>query len=189
MPFQFEQTKLPGVVVITPRVFEDYRGSFLEVYQRSEFEAAGISVDFVQENQSRSIECTLRGLHFQNEPAAQAKLIRVNRGEVFDVSVDIRRDSPTFGQWVGLHLSEKNGMMLFLPRWCAHGFCVLSDEAEILYKVTAEYAPELEGGVLWNDPDLGIDWPIRDPTLSERDRKWPLLRELESSFVCGPTQA
>jgi dTDP-4-dehydrorhamnose 3,5-epimerase len=136
---------------------------------------------FVQENHSRSTRGSLRGLHYQRQPAAQGKLVRAVVGEIFDVAVDIRPESPTFGRWIGKTLSADNRSMLFIPPWCAHGFCVVSESAEVLYKTTAEYTPEAEGGLVWNDPDLAIAWPISNPILSERDRRWPSLASLASA--------
>ena len=175
MPFSFEQTALRGVVIIEPTVFVDPRGFFMETYKRSAFVAAGIEADFVQENHSRSVAGTLRGLHLQREPKAQAKLVRVLEGEIFDVAADIRPDSPTFGRWVGARLSSDNRRSIYIPAGYAHGFCVVSREAQVVYKTTDEYAPELEWGVRWDDPLLGITWPCRDPILSERDKQWPHL--------------
>jgi dTDP-4-dehydrorhamnose 3,5-epimerase len=175
MPFTFSPTDLPGVLVIEPTVFADDRGFFMETYKRSEFSAGGVSLDFVQSNHSRSVRGTLRGLHFQRPPRAQAKLVRVIAGEVFDVAVDVRRDSPTFGRSVCAILSAENRRSLFIPAEYAHGFCVLSAEAEVLYSASEEYSPALESGALWNDPALGIPWPIVTPLLAERDRRWPPL--------------
>jgi dTDP-4-dehydrorhamnose 3,5-epimerase len=175
MPFVFEQTALPGVVIIEPKVFVDPRGFFMETYKRSAFVAAGIDVHFVQENHSKSVAGTLRGLHLQREPKAQAKLVRVLDGEIFDVAADIRPDSPTYGVWVGARLSSENRRSIFIPAGYAHGFCVVSPEAQVVYKTTDEYAPELEWGARWDDPVLGITWPCDEPRLSERDRLWPWL--------------
>ena len=175
MPFTFTELDLPGVCVIEPRVFPDARGFFMETFKRSDYEAAGVPTTFMQENHSRSSRGTLRGLHFQRPPKAQAKLVRVVVGEIFDVAVDIRPDSRTFGRWVGVTLSARNRRILYVPPWCAHGFCVTSDEAEVDYKTTAEYAPELESGVIWNDPALDIPWPVPAPLLSDRDQRWPAL--------------
>jgi dTDP-4-dehydrorhamnose 3,5-epimerase len=160
-------------VIIVPKVFGDARGFLMETYKRSEFEAAGLPVTLVQENHSRSSAGTLRGLHYQVEPKAQGKLVRVVSGEVFDVAVDIRKGSPTLGQWVGVTLSADNRKSMYIPPGFAHGFCVLSPEAEVIYKTTEEYAPELEFGIRWDDPALGIVWPVANPTLSERDKNWP----------------
>jgi dTDP-4-dehydrorhamnose 3,5-epimerase len=176
MPLIFEPTAIPDVIVITPKVFEDPRGFLMETYKRSEFDAAGLSIPLVQENHSRSTEGTLRGLHYQRWPKAQAKLVRVVLGEIFDVAVDIRPGSPTFGRWVGVRLSAANRKSIYIPPGFAHGFCVTSPEAEVLYKTTEEYAPDHEEGIAWNDPALNIAWPVTAPTLSLRDQRWPSLR-------------
>jgi dTDP-4-dehydrorhamnose 3,5-epimerase len=178
MPFTFEQTGLPGVVIITPRVFDDSRGFFLESFKSSDFQAGGVDVAFVQENHSRSSRGTLRGLHFQKPPKAQGKLVRAIVGEIFDVAVDIREESPTYRKWVGVRLSAENRRLLYIPPWYAHGFCVVSDVAEVIYKTTEEYAPELEDGVRWDDPSLAIPWLVSSPTLSPRDERWPMLPAL-----------
>jgi dTDP-4-dehydrorhamnose 3,5-epimerase len=177
MPLIFTPGALPGVMIIEPKVFEDERGYLMETYKRSEFVAAGVNAEFVQENHSRSIYGTLRGLHLQREPKAQAKLVRVIDGTVFDVVADVRRDSPTFGQWTSVVLSAENRRSVFVPAGYAHGYCVTSAEAQVVYKVTAEYAPEFEDGVRWDDPVLGITWPISSPRLSVRDSRWPGLNE------------
>jgi dTDP-4-dehydrorhamnose 3,5-epimerase len=173
MPFTFEPTDLAGVVIIVPRVFADDRGFLMETYKRSEFDAAGLGVPLVQENHSRSTEGTLRGLHYQREPKAQGKLVRVVSGEIYDVAVDIRAGSATFGRWLGVTLSAENRKSIYVPPGFAHGFCVTSAEAEVIYKTTEEYAPEHEHGIPWNDPALAIAWPIAAPTLSPRDQRWP----------------
>jgi dTDP-4-dehydrorhamnose 3,5-epimerase len=173
MPFILERLSIPGVLLIEPRVVRDRRGSFMETYKRSEFAAAGIGETFVQENCSRSIRGVLRGMHYQRPPNAQSKLIRVVSGEVFDVAVDIRPDSPTSGRWVGVTLSSTSPKMMYVPSWCAHGFCVMSESAEVVYLASREYAPADEAGLMWNDPAIGIDWPIQDPILTERDKAWP----------------
>lgn len=173
MPFIFERLAIPEVIVIEPRVFADRRGFFMETYKRSEFAAKGIDDIFVQENHSKSERGVLRGLHYQRVPHAQSKLVRVLSGEIFDVSVDLRSDSPTSGRWVGVRLSASNRKMVYVPSWCAHGFCVLSDAAEVVYHSSTEYSPDHESGVMWNDPAIGIDWPVQSPLLSERDRNWP----------------
>ncbi|MBW9220547.1 dTDP-4-dehydrorhamnose 3,5-epimerase [Methanothermococcus sp. SCGC AD-155-N22] len=178
MPFEFRKMKIPDVILIKPKVFGDERGFFMETYKKSDFEKAGIKGEFLQDNHSRSRYGVLRGLHFQREPYAQAKIVRCIRGVIYDVAVDLRRDSPTFGKYVGVILSEHNKYMLYIPRGFAHGFLVLSDVAEVLYKVDNEYAPEYEGGIIWNDEDISIGWPIDDPILSERDKKWPTLKGL-----------
>jgi len=175
MAFTFEPTDLPGVIVISPQVYGDARGFFMETYKQSEFQAAGIEVALVQENQSRSTEGTLRGLHYQREPRAQAKLVRVVYGAIYDVAVDIRHGSATFGRWVAMTLSAENRKSLYVPAGFAHGFCVTTDAAEVIYMTSDEYAPELEHGILWNDPALAIPWPVAEPTLSLRDMAWPPL--------------
>ncbi len=171
------ETSLKGVFVIEPNVFEDRRGFFMETYQRNRYGSAGIHADFVQDNLSSSVRGTLRGLHYQH-PRAQAKLIQVLSGEIYDVAVDIRRGSPFFGQWVGAALSGENRRQLFVPEGYAHGFCVLSEKALVLYKCTDFYAPESEGGILWSDPALGIAWPIREPLLSDKDRGYAPLKDI-----------
>ena len=181
MPFRFTELELPGVILIEPRTFTDERGFFMETYKHRDYAAAGLTDAFVQENHSRSTGGSLRGLHYQRQPAAQGKLVRAVVGEIFDVAVDVRPESPTFGRWIGKTLSADNRRMLFIPPWCAHGFCVVSEAAEVLYKTTAEYAQEAEGGLMWNDPDVAIAWPIINPILSERDRRWPSLATLASA--------
>jgi dTDP-4-dehydrorhamnose 3,5-epimerase len=175
MPFDFQKLAIPEILLISPRVRADSRGFFMETYKRSEFAAAGAPELFVQENHSRSVRGVLRGLHFQHPPAAQSKLIRVVSGQIFDVAVDIRLDSPTRGQWVGIDLSADDRKLMYIPEWCAHGFCVLSEQADVVYHTSAEYSPEHESGVMWNDPALGIRWPVADPLMSDRDRQWPPL--------------
>jgi dTDP-4-dehydrorhamnose 3,5-epimerase len=172
MPFTFHRLAIPEVLVIDPEVFGDTRGFFMETYKQSEF-APFVDGPFVQENHSKSERGTLRGLHFQVGPYAQGKLVRVIAGEIFDVAVDIRPDSATRGKWVSTLLSGENRRMVYIPPWCAHGFCVVSDTAEVVYKTTTEYAPAYESGLMWNDPSLAIDWPVSAPRLSERDTKWP----------------
>lgn len=165
----FEKLSLPGLVLITPTVHGDDRGFFMETYRESDFLAAGIAGPFVQDNHSRSGHAVLRGLHVQ-QPYAQGKLVRVIAGEVFDVAVDTRPGSATFGAWEGVVLSSENRKQLWVPPGFAHGFCVLTDFAEFAYKCTEYYHPETESSILWNDPSIGIAWPIDMPVLSERDR-------------------
>ena len=172
MPFTFQRLDIPEVVLIEPQVFGDTRGFLVETYKQSEF-APFVDGEFVQENHSKSQRGTLRGLHFQLGRYAQGKLVRVISGEIFDVAVDIRQDSPTRGKWVSTVLSAENRRIVYIPPWCAHGFCVLSETAEVVYKMTTEYAPAHESGLMWNDPALAISWPISSPVLSERDQKWP----------------
>ena len=172
MPFTFRRLDIPEVVLIEPQVFPDTRGFFMETYKESDF-APFVDGAFVQENHSCSQRGTLRGLHFQRGRHGQGKLVRAVSGEIFDVAVDIRPESPTRGKWVSAVLSAENRRMLYIPPWCAHGFCVLSEAAEVVYKMTTEYAPAHEAGVMWNDPALAIEWPISSPVVSERDQKWP----------------
>jgi len=176
MPFNFTRLAIPDVILIEPTVFPDERGFFMESYKYSEFAAFGIKEHFVQDNHSRSVKGVLRGLHYQRQPKAQGKLVRVVVGEIFDVGVDIRQESPTYGKWVGEVLSAENKRMLYIPPGFAHGFCVLSEVAEVLYKTTEEYAPEYDAGIRWNDPEIGIEWPIEHPILSEKDAALPMLR-------------
>jgi len=180
---EFVRQKISDVILITPKVFEDTRGFFLESYKKDVFRANGIAVNFVQDNHSFSKKGVLRGLHFQKPPMAQDKLVRVVTGEVFDVAVDLRKSSPTFGQWLGVILSETNKQMLFIPKGFAHGFLVLSATANFEYKVSNFYSPENDSGLLWNDPEVGIDWPIKDPLLNDKDKKQPRLKELGEIFV------
>ena len=177
--FSFNKTSIEGVYVIQPTVFGDERGYFMETYHQEEFKRAGLDLNFVQDNQSKSIKGVLRGLHFQYENP-QGKLVRVIRGEVFDVAVDLRENSNTYGKWEGVILSEANKKQFYVPEGFAHGFLVLSDEAEFTYKCTDFYDPEDEGGILWNDPDVGIIWPVEDideVILSDKDKKWDVLKE------------
>ena len=179
MPFKFKRLSIPDVILIEPRVFGDDRGFFMETYKKSDFLKVGIREEFVQDNHSKSIKGVLRGLHYQLEPKAQGKLIRCIRGKIFDVAVDIRKNSPTFKKWVGVELSEDNKLMVYVPPGFAHGFLTLSEEAEVLYKTTEEYAPELDSGIIWNDEDIGVNWPIDMVDriiLSEKDKKLPNLK-------------
>ena len=173
---QVSKTPIDGLLTIKPKIFADPRGMFYEVYSESRYEEHGISC-FVQDNHSISKKGVVRGLHYQVNPG-QSKLVRVTRGEIFDVAVDIRKQSPTYGKWWGLSLSETNNFQLYIPIGFAHGFCVLSESAEVLYKCSDYYSPENERGILWNDPDLAIDWPVKDPILSEKDAVYPLFSEL-----------
>ncbi len=176
------ETKLPGVAIVESTVFEDARGFFMESYNQRVYTEHGISDLFVQDNHSRSVRGTLRGLHYQ-AGVGQAKLVRVVVGAVYDVTVDVRWGSPTFGQWVSVELSAENRRQLYIPVGYAHGFCVISDVADFLYKVTSYYSPPDERGIAWDDPDLAIDWPIAAPILSERDRHHPRLAEAGRDFV------
>jgi dTDP-4-dehydrorhamnose 3,5-epimerase len=171
------ETSLPGAVIIEPQVFGDSRGYFYESYNKAKYAEAGITSEFVQSNVSRSAKGVLRGLHYQ-WPNPQGKLVSVLEGEVFDVAVDIRRGSPTFGQWAGVMLSSENKRHFWIPEGYAHGFCVLSDFATFAYQCTAQYDRAADAGVRWNDADIGIDWPVSHPLLSEKDEKAPLLRDV-----------
>lgn len=165
-----QELKLPGVFLISPRVFKDNRGFFVETYQAERYRKVGIDVTFVQDNHSRSAERTLRGLHYQSSPG-QAKLVRVGAGRIYDVVVDIRLDSPTFGQWDGVYLDAEQHEQLFVPIGFAHGFCVVSEMADVIYKVSAPYDAATECGIAYDDPTLGVEWPVSDPILSARDQK------------------
>jgi len=176
------QAKLPGVLIIEPDVYEDSRGFFFESYSYRGYAEHGITDEFVQDNHSKSVRGVLRGLHYQAAPG-QAKLVRVVRGAVFDVAVDIRWGSPTFGQWLGTVLCAENHRQVYIPVGYAHGFCVTSDVAEFLYKVSRYYSSEDERGIAWDDPDLAIEWPTQSPILSERDRCHPRLAEAEREYV------
>ena len=175
MPFSFLNLEIPDVKLVIPNHYTDERGHFLESYKESEFFRNGINTKFVQDNFSHSIYGVLRGLHYQSKPKEQAKLVSVISGEIFDVAVDIRKDSQTFGKWVGETLSDKNHKMLYVPEGFAHGFCTLSDTADVLYKVTNEYSPETEQGIIWNDHTISIAWPIQNPIVSEKDKTLPTL--------------
>ncbi len=178
---KFTQTKLPEVIAIDPIVHQDPRGFFYENYQVKKFAEGGITLPFVQDNHSRSTKGVLRGMHFQlNHP--QGKLVRVVKGEVFDVAIDIRPSSPRFKQWVGENLSDSNKRMLYVPPGFAHGFLVLSDIAEVEYKCTDLYSPPDERGIIWNDPDINIKWPVKEPILSEKDKKNSFLKDLLPSL-------
>lgn len=178
---QYIETDIKGVYVIEPRVFNDARGYFMEAWKQTEFEEYIGNVQFIQDNESKSSYGVLRGLHYQKGAASQAKLVRVIKGRVLDVAVDIRRSSPTFGKHVMVELSEDNKRQFFIPRGFAHGFLVLSDEAIFIYKVDNPYAPQQDAGIRWNDPELGIEWPIdpKDVQTSEKDMKQPLLKDAE----------
>lgn len=173
-------TRLPDVLLLEPKVFGDPRGFFMESWNRQTFADLGLNLDFVQDNHSRSARGVLRGLHFQaNQP--QGKLVRVTQGAVFDVAVDLRRSSPHFGQWTGHELSAENHRLLWVPPGFAHGFLVLSESADFLYKTTAYYAPQWDRGIRWDDPEIGIEWPIQSsPTLSAKDQILPLLRDADT---------
>jgi dTDP-4-dehydrorhamnose 3,5-epimerase len=174
-------TTLDGVVLLEPEVYGDQRGFVLETYRRDDWAKAGVEVEFVQHNHSRSSKGILRGLHFQTAPG-QAKLVRCARGEVFDVAVDLRRGSPTYGQWEGHLLDDRAHRQLFVPAGFAHGFAVLSEEADVAYLLSSAYDPDAEAGIAWDDPDVGVEWPVSDPQLSERDRRAPRLAEIADTL-------
>lgn len=179
-------TALPGVLILTPARHGDDRGFFSESWNRARLEEAGITLDFVQDNHSFSAQKgTVRGLHFQSDPHAQDKLVRCGRGSLFDVAVDIRRGSPTYGKWVGEELSFENGRQLLVPRGFLHGFVTLEPDTEIVYKCTDYYSPECDGAVRWSDPDIGIDWPLdgAQPVLSAKDEAAPLLADFDTPFT------
>ena len=174
------KTKLDGVVIIEPDVFGDNRGFFMESWNKKKMAEAGLDYDFVQDNHSKSIvKGTLRGIHFQKGDKAQAKLVRCVKGAVLDVAVDLRRKSPTFKQWVGVELSEENKKQLLIPRGFGHGFVTLTDDVEFLYKADNYYAQEADAGIRWNDPEIGVEWGVENPILSEKDKKNPFLKNAE----------
>ena len=171
MPFEFEKQKIEGVILVKPKVFGDNRGFFMETYKKSDFFANGITEDFVQDNHSKSTKGVLRGLHYQAKPYGQAKLVRCSKGRIYDVAVDIRKNSNTYGQYVKVELSEENKHMLFIPNGFAHGFVALTDEVELLYKTSGEYVQNADRGILWSDEDININWEIDfEPILSEKDK-------------------
>ncbi len=182
MPFHFERLEIPEVILVQAQNLKDERGFFRETFKASEFAANGIPSVFVQDNHSHSVCGVLRGLHYQKEPRAQGKLMLVAQGEIFDVAVDIRKGSPTYAHWVSQVLSAENGYILYVPPGFAHGFVVLSESADLIYKVTAEFAGECERGIAWNDPEIGIEWPVANPILSSRDVQLPLLRDADNNF-------
>ncbi len=184
MPFHFERTEIPEVIVITPKSFDDERGFFMETYKSSEFKKNGIDFDFVQDNHSLSKKGVIRGIHFQREPMAQGKLVRVTHGKLFDVAVDLRKQSPTYKKWVGVVLSAENRKMLWVPPGFGHGICALEENTELLYKVTHEYSPELDGGIRWDDPDISVNWPLNksEAIVSNKDKNLPYLRDINLDF-------
>lgn len=183
MPFEFEKLEIDGLVLVKPKCFGDNRGFFMESYKKSEFVKNGISTEFIQDNHSKSTKGVLRGLHYQALPKPQAKLVRCSKGRIYDVAVDLRKSSKTFGKWLKVELSEENKHMLFIPQGFAHGFVVLSDEAELLYKTNTEFSPDHDRGLLWCDETVNVDWGIAgdggfEPVLSEKDKVQPRLQEL-----------
>jgi dTDP-4-dehydrorhamnose 3,5-epimerase len=183
MGFNFKKLEILDVILIQPKVFSDSRGFFYESFKESDFCSYGIIDKFVQENFSHSIKDVVRGLHFQKNPQAQVKLVTVIKGKIFDVAVDIRKNSPTYGKWVGEILSGENHRLLYIPEGFAHGFCVLSDEADVCYKVNNEYSPENERGIIWNDPTINISWPTENPIISEKDNQLSRLEKCDSNFT------
>ncbi len=184
MPFEFIQTEIPDVILVKPKVFADDRGFFIESYKKSDFQSAGINVDFIQDNHSHSIKGVLRGLHFQKKPYEQGKLVRCSKGAIVDVAVDLRKQSAYFGKWVLCELSEQNNSMLWIPPGFTHAFLTISERADVVYKVSgSEYAPHADAGVRWDDPDIAIAWPLEKygigkPLLSPKDEKLPYLKEI-----------
>lgn len=182
MPFEFVKLDIPDLILVKPKVFQDSRGFFIESYKYSEFAKNGIDTVFVQDNHSRSLEGVIRGLHFQLAPSSQAKLIRCIRGKILDVSLDIRTESETFGKWTAVELSEENKNFLYIPEGFAHGFSVLSKEAEIFYKTSKEYAPGLDSGIRWDDSELEIDWKVETPVISPKDKTLQTFQEYKKSL-------
>ena len=177
------KTKLDGVVIIEPDVFGDNRGFFMESWNKKKMEEAGLFYDFVQDNHSKStVKGTLRGIHFQKGDKAQAKLVRCVKGIVLDVAVDLRKNSPTFKQWVGVELNAENKKQLLIPRGFGHGFVTLTDDVEFLYKADNYYVPEADAGIRWNDPDIGVEWGVKSPILSEKDKNNPFLKDCKELF-------
>lgn len=183
MPFTFKRLVIPEVILVESRAFPDERGFFMESFKESIFTANGINTKFVQDNYSHSVRGVLRGLHYQKNPKAQAKLVIVIRGEIFDVAVDVRKSSPTYGHWIAETLSGNNHKLLYVPEGFAHGFLVLSEEADVVYKVNSEYSPEYETGILWNDPQIGIKWPLDKPIMINKDLQLPHLKDADNNFV------
>ncbi len=183
MPFTFKRLSIPDVILVEPQSFSDDRGFFFESFKESDFFSNGIDKKFVQDNFSHSVNGVIRGLHFQKAPKAQAKLVTVLKGKIFDVAVDIRKNSPTYGKWVSEILSDDTHNLLYVPEGFAHGFCVISDEADVLYKVSNEYSQEHERSIIWNDPKLDIQWPIKKPIISNKDNKLSLLENLDNDFM------
>jgi len=187
MPFTFKRLSIPDVILVEPQSFSDDRGFFFESFKESDFFSNGIDKKFVQDNFSHSVNGVIRGLHFQKAPKAQAKLVTVLKGKIFDVAVDIRKNSPTYGKWVSEILSGDTHNLLYVPEGFAHGFCVISDEADVLYKVSNEYSQEHERSIIWNDPKLDIQWPIKKPIISNKDNKLSLLENLDNDFMYRDT--
>jgi dTDP-4-dehydrorhamnose 3,5-epimerase len=183
MPFIFKRLQIPDVILVEPQLFSDDRGFFLESFKESDYVDNGIVEKFVQDNYSHSTYGVIRGLHYQKSPKSQAKLVTAVKGKIFDVAVDIRKNSPTYGKWISEILSENNHRLLYVPKGFAHGFCVLSEESDVLYKVSNEYSKEHEMGVIWDDPVINISWPIENPIISKKDRQLPLLENSDNNFI------
>lgn len=183
MAFEFVQLEIPGLVLVKPAIFGDGRGFFLELYKHSDFARNGIAERLVQDNYSKSSKAVLRGLHYQKNPNAQGKLVTCIKGRIYDVAVDIRRGSALFGKWAAVELSEENKHLFYIPPGFAHGFQVLSDSAEVMYKCTSEYSPADDRGIIWNDPDININWPLQDPLLSAKDKLHPGLHAADINFT------
>lgn len=188
MPFTFKNMEISEVILIEPKLFRDDRGFFLETYKHSGFTKAGITKRFDQDNLSGSVKGVLRGLHYQKNPKAQGKLVTCIKGRIYDVAVDIRKGSPQYGKWAGVELTEKNKFLVYVPPGFAHGFQVLSETAEVMYKCTEEYSFADDRGIIWNDPEINVIWPLKAPLLSEKDRKHPLLRDADNNFVFTGTK-
>lgn len=183
MVFIFKRLGIPNVILVEPQLFSDNRGFFYEGFKEKEFNKNGISAKFTQDNFSYSVKNVIRGLHYQKNPHAQAKLVTAIKGKIFDVAVDIRKSSATYGKWVGEILSDENHRSLYVPEGFAHGFCVLSEEAQVLYKVNNEYSPEDERGIIWNDSTINISWPVDTPIISGKDSKLPSLKKSDNNFM------
>ena len=183
MPFEFEKTDIEEVIVIKPKIFGDERGFFLETYKKDDFEKAGITENFIQDNHSKSKKGVIRGIHFQRGKFAQAKIVRCIKGALWDVAVDLRKGSKTFGKYFAIELSEANKYILYIPRGCGHGFATLTEDVEMEYKNDNLYSFENETGIIWNDPDLNIKWPIANPIVSEKDKKWSTFKEFKKTLI------
>ena len=183
MPFNFKRLEIPEVILVETQTFTDVRGYFMESFKESAFKTKGIDIKFIQDNYSHSTKGVLRGLHYQKDPKAQAKLVMAITGEIFDVAVDIRKGSPTYGKWVSQILSDKNHNLLYVPEGFAHGFCVTSEKADVLYKVNSEYSPDHERGILWNDSEIAIKWPTDRPIMVPKDLQLPTLKNADNNFV------
>lgn len=182
MPFTFARLQIHDIILITPKVLNDSRGAFIETYKQSDFVRGGITGQFVQDNHSASKRNVLRGLHYQKNPQAQGKLVRCTKGKVFDVAVDLRKSSPTYRQWIGAELSDENNHMIYIPPAFAHGFLVLSAEADVCYKCTMEYSKDLDRGIRWDDPAINVRWPGNNFIISEKDNNLPLLNNADVNF-------